>query len=143
MAGLTYAYGPLLVDEGIPASSFSRGDFLVLNSSSSLSRIAIIETGADIAGVAMCDSTQSINNKCTYAIPDFATVFWSVCTPGSTFTKGANVNYNEISSRPVANTSAGTVRAVCERGVLDCGDQSVQSRILVRLVSNAGGLNFS
>lgn len=144
MAGLHYAEGTFEMRVGKPASAFSKGDLLVLNSSSSLSRIAIIETGADIVGVAACSSLQSVDNLCTYLVPGFDTIFWSACTPGSTFTRGANVNYNDdAAGRPVANASTGTVRAVCHKGVGDVGTQSVESRIQVRLISNGGALTFS
>lgn len=143
MAGLHYASGTFEMRAGKPASAFSKGDLLVLNSSSSLSRIAIIETGADIVGVAAASSLESVNSEVGYLVPGFDTIFWSVCTAGSSFTRGANVNFNDdAAGRPVANASTGTVRAVCYRGVADC-DQSTVSKIQVRLISNGGALTFS
>lgn len=141
--GLTYAYGSFEVREGIPASAFSRGDLLCLTSSSSLSRLPHPLGATDIVGVAAADSTQSVLNKVTYVVPAFDTIFWSDCTPGSTFTRGADVNFNEIADRPIANGSTGTVIAVVEKGVNSIEGQSVRSRIQVRLVSNGGRLTHS
>lgn len=141
---LWYARGTKEMMEGKPASAFSKGDFLCLNSSSSLSMIPALG-GIDIVGVATADSTQSVNGKVTYIVPGFDTVFWSDATAGSTFTKGANVNFNYATAnrRWVANGSTGTVLAVCEIPVSEVEGLSVNSRIGVRLVSNAGGLVLS
>lgn len=144
--GLYPAQGGGKVLKAIPASAFSRGDILVYNSSSSLSRMPdLFPSTIDIAGVALNDSSASIKNEVLYHVPDFDTIYFSDCTPGSTFTRGANVNYNYNAATKgyVANTSAGTVVAVCERGVVEVEGQSVQSRILVRLITNAGGVVHS
>lgn len=133
------AEGPVYVREGKPASAFSRGDVLMLNSASSLSRIPpLFPAGAVIVGVALADSTKSINNKVTYAIPHSETVFWSTCTPGSSFTRGANVNFNaDAASHLIANGSTGTVRAVVVKGVADVANQSVESRIQIRFINQS------
>ena len=141
---LWYARGSKEIMEGKPASAFSKGDFLCLNSSSSLSMIPALG-GIDIVGIAACDSNDSVRDLVTYIVPGFDTVFWSDATAGSTFTKGANVNFNYATAnrRWVANTSTGTILAVCEIPVSDVQGLSVNSRIGVRLVSNGGNLVLS
>lgn len=118
--------------EAAPASAFSRGDILTLNSSSQLSKIAVL-AASGVAGIALADSNKSINGKVTYAVPNRETVFWSTCTPGSTFTRGANVNFNvDSASHLIANGSSGTVLAICVKGVSDVEGQSVESRIQIQ-----------
>ena len=134
---LWYAWGPYEVSEGKPASAFSKGDPIMYNSSSSLSGLPQVgQTTGDIAGVAMCDSTQSVNGIVTFVKVTPQTVFWSDATPGSTFTRGAKVNFNYGAKRWQANGSSGTVLAVAERAIADIEGQSVQSRVLVRFGAN-------
>ena len=138
------AEGPVYIREGKPASAFSRGDILVLNSSSSLSRLPHLATTIDIVGVALADSVDSIRGKVTYAIPHADTVWWSSATPGSTYTRGANVNFNEdADGHLIANGSTGTVRAVVVKGVADVEQPSGESRIQIQFIHNAGALLFS
>lgn len=143
--GLTYASGTFEMRNGIPASAFSRGDLLCLTSASSLSRLPHpLAAATDIVGVATADSTKSVDNQVSYLVPGFDTIFWSACTPGSTYTRGADVNFNvDAAGRPVANGSTGTVRAVVERGVAEVGNQSIESRIQVRVITNGGNTVFA
>lgn len=95
---LWYAAGPEHVSEGIPASAFSKGDFLVYNSASSLSRLQTSTNSlgaaiADIVGIAMADSLESINNKVPYLVLQENTVLWSDCTTGSQFSRGEGVDF--------------------------------------------------
>lgn len=137
------AEGTVYVREGKPASAFSRGDLLCLTSASSLSKVPAL-FGIDIVGVALADSTKSIRNMVTYAIPHADTVFWSTTTPGSAFTRGANVNFNvDSAAHQIANTSAGTVIAVCVKGNADVPNQSIESRIQIQFIHNGGGLVYS
>lgn len=134
---LWYAYGAYEMAEAKPASAFSKGDILMYTSASLLSGLPqVAQTTGDLAGIATCDSTQSVNGKVTFIKITDETVFWSDATPGSAHTRGAKVNFNFGAKRWMANGSSGTVLAVCERGVADIEGQSVQSRILVRFGAN-------
>lgn len=76
--GLYYASGPKEETTGIPASAFRKGDLLVFNSASSLSRAAVIPAAGTIVGVALAHSTQSIANQVPYiVVRGERTVFWS------------------------------------------------------------------
>lgn len=134
---ISYAWGVEELSAGKPASAFSKGDILVYTSASSLSRMpepAVVSL--KIAGVALADSTQSVNNKVGYIKVNPNTVFWSDATPGSTFTRGAAINFNYGSTRgPVANSSTGTLFGTAEREITEIEGQSVQSRILFRFNS--------
>lgn len=134
-----YAYGPYEMSEAKPASAFSKGDILMYTSASSLSGLPqVAQTTGDVAGIAACDSTQSVNGKVTFVKVTPETVFWSNATPGSAYTRGAKVNFNfgAATKRWGANGSSGTVLAVCERAIADIEGQSVESRVLVRFGAN-------
>lgn len=137
---LWYAYGKYETGEAKPASAFTKGDILMLTSASSLSMLPQVgQTTGDLVGIAQSDSADSVANKVVYTKITPDTVFWSNCTPGSTFTAGAKVNFNfgALTKGWGANSSSGTIMAVCERGVADIEGQSVESRILVRFGTNA------
>lgn len=136
---ISYAWGPFEMDEGKPASAFSKGDILMYNSSSSLSGLPQVgQTTGDLAGIACSDSNKSVNGKVTFIKIRPDTVFWSNATPGSTYTRGAKVNFNfgALTERWGANGSTGTIIAVVERDIADVEGLSVESRVLVRFGAN-------
>lgn len=141
---LWYASGPYRTAEAVPVSAFSQGDLLCYNSASSLSRMGVnFPSGLDIAGVALSSSTASIANKCLYLLPDPGTIFWSECTTGSQFTPGYDADFEYTSSRFMVSTSATTARCVIEPpGSADI-NSSTQSRVLIRLITNAGNTEHS
>jgi len=130
--------------EAAIGSQFTKGDVLTYNAASALSRINNVAVGADIAGIAMTDSRNSINNKATYFVPDFDTVLWADVEAGSTATRGARVGFTATNARGhIVASAATTARAVVERGVAEIEGQSVRSRIQIRLISEAGDLAHS
>lgn len=96
--GVIYAHGPCRVSTGIPASAFSKGAILMYDSNSSLSQIptssasvGALPNGA-VIGVAMADSTASLDNLVPYVVADRDTVFWSDATTGSQYTAGESLD---------------------------------------------------
>lgn len=122
--------------EGVPASTFSKGDILVFNSNSSLSRPAYAALDSlPIAGVAAADSWQSWNNKVPYWVADPETVWWSAATQGSAHTKGQILDFDvNAAGRPVAVASVATPRFVVEEHQSQMADASVQSKVLGRFL---------
>lgn len=140
--GFWYAGGPIWREESIPASAYSRGDILQLNSSSSFSRTPATTwptSGAVIFGVADGSSLQSISNKCTALVPGPTTLFWASCNTalGSHLTPGGqyDVAFAVANSRYYVTSSANTPRVVVVRGTAEVS-QSVQSRVLVRFLTS-------
>lgn len=141
--GVRYAYGTRVIRAAIPSSAFSEGDILMYDSNSSLSRIpATFASGVDIAGVALSASTASYQNKVSYIIPMFDTVFMSECTIGSQFTAGEEHDFEYTSARFMLSSSTNSVRAVVLRGTADIS-QSQRSQCLIQFISNAGNLEHS
>lgn len=141
---LKYAWGTATMAEAVPTSAFSKGDLLVYTSASSLSRSPVITTTLDIAGIAMADSTDSINNKVPYLIPDADTVFFSQATANSQMTPGQELDLlYSAADGWVVTTSANTARVVVQRGTKDIQGQSDQSRVLVKLIRHDGKLEHS
>lgn len=149
--GFRYARGPKRTSEAIPSSAFSKGDLLMYDSNSSLSRAdERFIANADIAGVALADSIDSINDRVPFIIPRSGTLFWAslVSNLGSEATVGtdSDIEFDTANGRYYVNPgSTTTVRAVIRQGTTGVGavDQSVQSTALVELIGHDGSLEHS
>lgn len=137
---LWYAHGPCRVTEGIPASAFSKGDILMFNSNSSLSRIPTSTASvgalaaATVVGVAMADSTESYANVVPYVVADRDTVYWSDATTGSQFTPGESldVEYTGATFRLTTSAITPMLRVVPAGGSKDLTDIN-SNKSLVRV----------
>ena len=124
---LWYSKGPYLVRECIPASAFSKGDILMYNSASSISRIptSTASVGAlangSVIGVAQCSSLESYNNKCSYFVADRDTIFLSDATTGSQYTAGESldVEYTGATFRLTTSTITPMLRVMPEGDSVD------------------------
>ncbi len=152
--GFWYAGGDTHVFESAqPASAFSKGDLLMFDSNSSLSRLPSVATGTfgnDIAGVATSDSNDSIDNVVNFVVPGPDTLFWAsldsasgdALLPGTecdVFFAVANGRYY------VEPDSSASATAVIVRGSAGVGavSQSVQSKVLCRLIYHSGLIDLS
>lgn len=138
--GFRYAKGTARLEHGIPSSAFSRGDLLMLTSSSSLSRVNpyAVAANAEVYGVALADSIDSVENKVGVLVPGPDCEFWVPTNAGSTLTTGANsgVSFIVATGRYQAE-SGGTSVIVLTAGVADC-DQSTVSKVRARIKSSGG-----
>lgn len=145
-----YASGDYFTEELKPASRFTRGDLLTLDSTSSLSRYNELGvSGNDIFGVALADSGDSINNKVPVLIPGANCLFIASAhsATGSGMTAGQefDLSYGVPNGGQYVTTSTDTVRVAIVRGTigLNAMDQSVTSQVLCKLIHNAGNLELS
>lgn len=153
--GFWYAGGDYTTEEAKPASAFSKGDLLLLDSNSSLSRMpwaaAPGMASTDIAGVALADSIDSIQDRVPYLVPQPDTLFWASANSAHAgdVTAGdeVDINFAVANNRYYADpASSNTVRAVIVRGLgqdVISADQSVQSKVLCKLIYHAGNLDLS
>ena len=152
--GFWYAGGDTHVFESsIPASAFSKGDLLMFDSNSSLSRLPSVATGTfgnDIAGVATSDSIDSIDDQCSFIVPGPDTLFWASLDTGTSnalrpgtecdvFFAVANARYF------LEPDSSASATAVIVRGFDGVGSvsQSVQSKVLCKLIYHSGLIDLS
>lgn len=145
----TYASGTYQTIESKPVSAFTRGDLLTFNSTSSLSRInELMVSGSDIIGVALANSSQSVNNLVPVLVPNPDCTFWASfhSASGSAISVGAelDVSYALANGGQYVTTSVDSVRVAVVRGVVGVHavDQSLESRVLVRLIAHAGNLEL-
>jgi len=133
--GFWHASGPVNYREIIAASAFSKGDILALDSSSSLSRLNpyAITAGA-VFGVAVSDSTNSINNVCVVAEILPGSKWWSRTTSGVTLIRGEESGVSFVATAPGrywVDESTTTNAVVIDFGTAEV-DQSVESKVIVR-----------
>lgn len=150
--GFWYAGGDTHVFESaIPSSAFSKGDLLTYASASSLSRVNVIFAGstATVAGIALSDSIDSLNDQVVYLVPGPDTLLWgslqsadpTALTPGLACDIGFDVAEGRYFVDP---SSTNTENVTIVRGNDGIGgvDQSVQSKVLCRLSHADGALYY-
>lgn len=142
------------IETSIPSSAFSKGDLLLFDSNSSLSRVPWASSpglaSGDILGVALSDSIDSINNQVSFLVPGPDTLFWaslqSVDATALTPSLECDIHFDVVENRYFVDpSSTGTTRVVLVRGNVGVGaiDQSVQSKVLCKLIYHAGNLELS
>ena len=134
--------GVPLVVSSIATSAFSRGDIVQFDVGSTVSRIVEI-FGTDIGGIAMSASVDSINNLVPILVPDAADVFTSDVTAGNVSIRGAEVDIEFNSGRPVVVASTNTPRVVIVDPTTVVLGQSDASRVRVRFIGHSGNIDLS
>ncbi len=111
----TYSRGPYQSSTAIPSSAFSKGDLLILDANSSLSRLpepSASAVSSAIWGVAEASSLQSLNDQVPYTLVQQGTIFLASAHSTSQFSVGAkhDVGYTDSfpDTRFVVHTSTNT-----------------------------------
>ena len=84
--------GPDRQTTGIPSSAFSKGDLLMYDSNSSLSRYPANFPVGELVGVALADSTESLDNQVPYAVALPSTAFYAQAAAASQMTRGESLD---------------------------------------------------
>ena len=134
--------GEPAIQESTATSAFSRGDILMFDVGSTISRIVGV-FGSDIAGVALGASNESINGLIPFIAPDGADVFQSTVTAGNASIQGAEVDVEFDSGRPIVVASTNTPRVVIVKAATEVLNQSDASTVLVKFISHSGNIDLS
>ncbi len=135
---------PAIVESAGSGSAFSRGDLVLADVGSTASKIGPNADEADIYGVALADSDQSINALIPILLPDGADVFLSDSTPGTAFIIGGEHDVDlSTNSRHQVTDSANTPRVVIVKATDGVLGQSNDSRVLCKFISHSGLIDLS
>lgn len=134
---------PAIVESAISGSKFSRGDLLLFDVGSTVSKLGPNADEADIAGVALADSNDSINALIPVLLPDMADVFLSDSTAGTAFVIGAEHDVDIFNSRHQVAASTNTPRVVIVKATGGVLGQSNDSRVLCKFISHSGLIDLS
>lgn len=147
--GLRYADGPYRESTAIASSAFSKGDVLMLDSNSSLSRLNdLVTSGVTIVGVALADSDQSRSDQqVPYILALDDTGFYSDCTPGTQFSPGdqRDLEFNIADrNRYHVHTSTNTVRVKVAQdgGTQDVSGQSDRSEVKIYFIDGSDNIEY-
>ena len=134
---------PAIVESAISGSKFSRGDILLFDVGSTVSKLGPNADEADIAGVALASSNDSINALIPVLLPDGADVFLSDSTAGTAFVIGTEYDVDIMNSRHQVTSSTNTPRVVIVKATGGVLGQSNDSRVLCKFISHSGLIDLS
>ncbi len=135
---------PAIVESAVSGSAFSRGDLVLADVGSTASKIGPNADEADIYGVALADSDQSINALIPILLPDMSDVFLSDSTAGTAFVIGAEHDVDlSTASRHQVTDSANTPRVVIVKATDGVLGQSTDSRVLCKFIAHSGLIDLS
>ena len=140
---LTYAGGPLNINNSRPKSAFSAGDVVQYDSASSLSFANPLGTAAsEYAGVALSSSTESYLAKVPWVVAGPLTGFWTTIATGSAVSEGFKYDLVPVSGNWEIATSATTPRVVVVKDQTNADVQrrnteSADSWVIVEFITSA------
>lgn len=146
---LRYAAGPYKESTAIAASAFSKGDILMLDSNSSLSRLnELVTSGVTILGVALADSDQSRSDqRVPYILALDDTEFYSDVTPNTQLSPGDNLDIEfNIADRNrfhmVSSNTTPRARVAQDGGTQDVTGQSDRSRVKMYFIDGSDNIQY-
>lgn len=134
---------PAVIESQVSGSKFSRGD-LVVFVGSKVSKINYLVTTADVGGIALADSVDSINQKIPVLLPGADDVFLCDAAAGNTLARGTEVDIlQNAAGRHYVGASTNTARVVVVKGPDEVLGQSDKSRVLVKFIYHGGAIDLS
>jgi hypothetical protein len=134
---------PAIRESAVSGSGFSRGDILQFDVGSTVSKLGPNADEADIAGVALADSNDSINALIPVLFPDGADVFLSDSTAGTAFVRGTEYDIDVFNGRHQVAASTNTPRVVIVAATDEVLGQSNRSAVLCKFISHSGLIDLS
>ena len=113
----------------VAASAFSKGNPLMYNDSSQLSRVPDDWAAGLVVGVALSDSDESIDSQVPYAEVTKDMEFFADTVEASTFTRGQKVYLDHVSGEYLVESS-GTGVFVITQGTADVQFPSGVTRVI-------------
>ena len=120
-----------------------QGHILLFDVGSTVSKLGPNADEADIAGIALADSDQSINALIPVLLPDGADVFLSDSTAGTAFVIGAEQDVDIFNSRHQVAASTNTPRVVIVKATGGVLGQSNRSAVLCKFIYHSGLIDLS
>lgn len=134
---------PAVIESAVSGSKFSNGDIVVFVGSK-ISKINYLVTTSDVGGIALADSSDAINSKIPVLLPGADDVFLCDAAAGNTLVRGTEVDILlTAAGRHYVGASTNTVRVVVVKGPDEVLGQSDYSRVLVKFIYVAGGIDLS
>ena len=134
---------PAIVESAISGSKFSRGDLVLADVGSTASKLGPNADEADIYGVALASSNNSINSLIPILLPDMSDVFLSDSTDGTAFVIGTEYDIDIMNSRHQVTSSTNTPRVVIVKATGGVLGQSNDSRVLCKFIAHTGLIDLS
>ena len=134
---------PTIVESAVSGSKFSRGDLVLFDVGSTVSKLGPNADEADIAGVALADSDQSINALIPVLQIEANDVFLSDSTRGTAFVRGTEYDVDIFNSRHQVTSSTNTPRVVIVKATGSVQGQSQRSAVLCKFIYHTGLIDLS
>lgn len=146
---LRYADGPYRESTAIASSAFSKGDILMLDSNSSLSRLREdVASTVTIVGVALADSDQSRSDQqVPYILALDDTAFYSDVTPDTQLSPGDDLDIEfNIADRNrfhmVSSNTTPRARVAQDGGTQDVAGQSDRSEAKIYFIDGTDNISY-
>lgn len=135
---------PTVIESAVSGSKFSRGDILVTDVGSTVSKSSPVAQLADIFGIALADSDQSINGLIPVLLPEANDVFLVDSVAGTAFVRGVEhaIATSSVSRHEIA-ASTTTAKVVIVKSTTEVLGQSNRSAVLCKFIYHAGAVDLS
>lgn len=135
---------PTIVESAVSGSKFSRGDIVLTDVGSTVSKNSPVAQAADIFGIALADSDQSINGLIPVLLPEANDVFLADSAAGTVFVRGVeHAIATSSASRHIVAASTTTAKVVIVKSTTKVLGQSNRSAVLCKFIYHTGLIDLS